>query len=170
MNEVKSDHAERWDYIQELLGDTKPSQPEKKRRYIRRIDNDETYEHLWCVEIRFKSKGRYKKKFADKKNGGRSSALLAAISWRNKKSKEFGVVIHKDTARMPHNPDCEGVHQTIKKVKGIEYDVVVARWNEPVNNKVVRKTKTYYIKKYGLKRAIRLAKKYRKDKIEELYG
>lgn len=44
----------------------------------------------WYVRIRHKGKD-YPKSFSDRKCGGRYSALLSAIAWRNDKEKEFGL-------------------------------------------------------------------------------
>jgi len=165
-----SDHAERWNYMQELLEDgSKNKSLKQKRKYISRCDCDERYEHYYRVEIRV-GDVRCKKHFSDKKCGGKVSALLAAVGWRDKKIKEFGLVHQKGLVCQPFRKDKKGIWQRTKTIKGREYEFMVAGWREPVNGKQVSKVKEYSVNKYGLKKATRLAKKYREEKLKELYG
>lgn len=168
---VKSDHAERWEYMDELLTKGKPkNDPTKeKRKYILRCDNDELYQHYYRVEIRVKGK-RHKKYFADKACGGKSFALLSALVWRDAKIKELGIIHLKDVVQQPYNHDAKGVYHTKKTVRGKAYDVVVAQWRDSTSGKSKCRQKQFSVNKYGLKKALRLAKKHRDDQLKELYG
>lgn len=56
---------------------------------IARIDQESKRSHGWYVRVRFNSK-THSKFFSDKKNGGRNSALLAALAWRNNTRDKIG--------------------------------------------------------------------------------
>lgn len=56
---------------------------------ITRIDQKSKRTHGWCARIRFHGK-MHSKFFADKKNGGENSALLAAITWRDNTRYKLG--------------------------------------------------------------------------------
>lgn len=175
MSSAKSDHAERWNYIQELLeAEEKQQNKEKKRKYISRTDNDERRAHHWTFNIRINGK-RINKTFSDKKNGGKASALLACIAYRKKILEEYSVVFIDGLKKQPYSEDAEGVCFYIKKsmVKGkwYEYPTFKAYWHEPtIDGKQTRKAKCFYISKYGYKRAKQKAIKFRKEKLKELYG
>ena len=63
--------------------------PGLKHKDIARIDQESKKSHGWYVRVRFNGK-IHSKFFSDKKNGGRNSALLAAITWRNKTRDKIG--------------------------------------------------------------------------------
>jgi len=56
---------------------------------IARIDQESKRSHGWYVRVRFNGKN-HSKFFSDKKNGGRNSALLAAIAWRDNTREKIG--------------------------------------------------------------------------------
>lgn len=60
-----------------------------KHKDVARIDQESKRSHGWYVRVRFNSK-THSKFFSDKKNGGRNSALLAAIAWRNNTRDKIG--------------------------------------------------------------------------------
>lgn len=60
-----------------------------KQKDIARIDQESKRSHGWYVRVRFRGK-IYSKFFSDKKNGGRNSALLAAIAWRDSTRHKIG--------------------------------------------------------------------------------
>jgi hypothetical protein len=60
-----------------------------KHEDITRIDQESKRTHGWNVRIRFHGKMQ-SKFFADEKNGGENSALLAAITWRNSTRDKLG--------------------------------------------------------------------------------
>ncbi len=60
-----------------------------KHKDIARIDQESKRSHGWYVRVRFQGK-IHSKFFSDKKNGGRNSALLGAITWRDKIRAKIG--------------------------------------------------------------------------------
>jgi hypothetical protein len=60
-----------------------------KHKDIARIDQESKRSHGWYVRVRFNGK-IFSKFFSDKKNGGRNSALLGAIAWRNSTRDKVG--------------------------------------------------------------------------------
>ncbi|MCK4837312.1 MAG: AP2 domain-containing protein [Desulfobulbaceae bacterium] len=60
-----------------------------KHKDIARIDQESKRSHGWYVRVRFQGK-IHSKFFSDKKNGGRNSALLGAITWRDKTREKIG--------------------------------------------------------------------------------
>ena len=60
-----------------------------KHKDIARIDQESKRSHGWYVRVRYHGK-IHSKFFSDKKNGGRNSALLGAITWRNKTRDKIG--------------------------------------------------------------------------------
>ena len=164
------DSAERWNYIQELIGEALPEKStEKKRKYITRMDVPERCAHYWHVQIRVN--GFYAQKtFCDKTCGGKTSALLAAVGYRDKVLKEQGIVFRKDLKEHPYDPTKLGVSFKTKTYNGYSYDYWVAHWYETIKDKRVRRSKAFGTNKHGKVRAKQKAIKYRKDKLKELYG
>jgi hypothetical protein len=60
-----------------------------KHKDIARIDQVSKKTYGWYTRVRFHGK-TYSKFFSDKKCGGRESALLAAITWRDDTEKKIG--------------------------------------------------------------------------------
>ncbi len=60
-----------------------------KHKDIARIDQESKRSHGWYVRVRFHGKN-HSKFFSDKKSGGRNSALLAAVAWRDHTRKKIG--------------------------------------------------------------------------------
>lgn len=169
---VKSDHAERWDYMQELLSDTTTGKdPTKiKRKYIIRREDNDCKTYGWRVELRIKGVVNERKYFPDSVSTGKAPALLAAICWRDKKIKELGLTNIRDLKKTPFNKSAGGVFQTSVVKGGHRYSVVIAQWVDHSAYKNAKRQKSYSVNKYGLKKALRLAKKHRKDILKELYG
>lgn len=168
---IKSDHADRWDYMQELLEKANPkSATDKKRKYIQRTDKPEKSAHYWTVNIETPDV-RYNKTFCDLKNGGKTSALLAAVGWRDKLLKDLGITILKGFKKQPFNKESKGVYYKEKSDRGYTYPYMICYWHEPRGDgKQIRKYKSFSINKYGYKKATRLAIKFRDEILRELYG
>lgn len=128
----------------------------RKLAMITRCDY-ETTRGYW---VRFQAEGA-NKLFSDKKLGGKSAALAAAIAWRDKKWKQLG---HKRTNH--HTKD----KRSTTGVVGVTY---VHQRNQ--NGYLVRsyrvtycpapytnRAKSYSIKKYGKQRAFEMACDIRK--------
>ena len=125
---------------------------------IVRIDQESKRTFGWYVRVRFKGK-THSKFFADKINGGKNSALLAAITWRDKTRKKIG------------KPQTE-LH--VVTVANNSTGVVGVRLNEKLHRYEVswltrdsRQGKTSVsIKMHGKKEAFKRACKIRKQKEE----
>jgi hypothetical protein len=74
-----------------------------KHKDISRIDQESKRTHGWYVRVSFQGK-EHSKFFSDKKNGGKESALLAAITWRN------------------NTRDCKGSNLLLTLVKQVQTD------------------------------------------------
>ena len=68
---------------------TKEIRAVSKQKDIARIDQESKQTHGWYVRITFKGK-QHSKFFSDKKNGGKNSSLLAAITWRDNTRTKIG--------------------------------------------------------------------------------
>ncbi len=164
-----SDSVERWNYMQELLDTGKSvDNTKKKRKYITRRDDRKT--HGWRVCLRIVGVVVERKYFKDADNGGEASALLAAIAWRDKKIKELGLTNIQGLKKQPFNRGASGVFQTRSISGDGTYPVVIAQWVDHSAGKNAKRQRSYSVNKYGLERALRLAGKFRKEKLKELYG
>ena len=166
-----TDNAERWDKINERNDKTHPDlkPTEHKRKYIYRVDKPDKSMHYYQVSIALRD-DRLVKTFCDKKCGGKSSAMLAAVLWRDKQLKGLNIPILKDHKKQPFNPTSKGVYRKEKTDNGYTYVYWLAYWHEIAKGKPVRKFKSFSAHKRGEKKAESLAKKFRKEKLKELYG
>ena len=134
---------------------TKKIRATSKHKDIARIDQESKRTHGWYVRITFKGK-KYSKFFSDKKNGGKNSSLLAAITWRDNTRVKIG------------KPQSD---RHIVSVANTPSGIVGVRLNEKLNRYEVswvrpdgRQAKTSVsIKKHGKKAALELAIQKRKE-------
>lgn len=63
----------------------------KKHKHISRIDQKSKSTHGWYVRVPFEGK-THSKFFPDRKHGGRYTALLAALAWRNETEGALGKI------------------------------------------------------------------------------
>jgi hypothetical protein len=133
-----------------------------KQKDIARIDQESKRSHGWYVRVRFKDKN-HSKFFADKKNGGRDSALLAAITWRNNTRDKIGKP-HSDKHIVTKS--C-----TVTGVVGVRLDekfnCYFVGWVNPEGKP--GKT-SVSIKKYGKVEAFKKACLIRKEREAERLG
>jgi hypothetical protein len=130
-----------------------------QQKDIARIDQESKRSHGWYVRVRFHGK-THSKFFSDKKNGGRNSALLAAITWRDNTRDKIG---------KPHS-DKHIVTQSCTST-----GVVGVRLNEKANcyfiSWITRDGKagktSVSIKKHGKVAAFKKACQIRKEKEAE---
>ena len=136
---------------------------------ISRMDYDKSTQG-WLVKIYWKEKW-HRKYFADNQNGGKESALLAAVCWRNRKEIEIGkpqtdrvVVGNVPSGRMT------GVQRTIlvqkKSGKTYSYPAYVVYWFPESCGK--KHQTSFSIRKFGEKRARLLARRLR-NKMYKLH-
>lgn len=133
----------------------------RKHRYVTRIDQPDKRHHGWWVRLRWYGL-YYQEWFPDKRNGGKFSALLAAVAWRNAKCDEIGKPLTWRTV-VTRNPRNETGFMGIVSHNG-HYEITWA----PLPNKVNR-TKIS-IRKHGAKKALAIARRIRKEKEIKIYG
>lgn len=123
---------------------------------VARIDQESKRTFGWYVRVRFKGK-TYSKFFSDKKNGGKNSALLSAISWRNSTRDKIGKPqTERHVVTVANNPSGVVGVRLIEKLHRYEVSWV---------NQEGRQGKTSVsTKKYGKKEAFKRACEIRKKK------
>lgn len=133
----------------------------KNNRYIARIDHSKSRTHGWWVRLHWYGKCHHEW-FPDLHNGGKFSALLAAVAWRNEKCKEIGKPLTWRTV-VTSNPRNKTGIIGIEEHKN-RYEVTWALSSNKVNRTSVSK------KKHGRERAFAIAKEIRREKEEKIYG
>ena len=139
-----------------------------KNKYIQRIDNDDKSAHHWVVNIQVDGK-RFNRCFCDKKLGGKSSAMLAAIAYRGLITREYGLLLDHSLPKQPAVKDAKGVCLTTKSDGTYSYEIYKCYWHETIKGKRVRRTKVFSVNKWGKRTAKRLAREHRESKLKELY-
>lgn len=143
----------------------------KKDKGISRIDSGST--HGWFVRG-YRNGKTYSRLFSDLKCGGKRKAQQQA--------REFRDSLHEDLAKIPQKPRARrvvfrdsrnttgvlGVCRTAKKgPNGTLNECYSVSWRPEPG---VQKCTSYSIKKYGEKKAFRLAVTHRKRMMNEIYG
>ena len=130
-----------------------------KQKDIARIDQESKRTHGWYVRVRYLGKV-HSKFFSDKKNGGKESALLAAISWRNDTEKTIG--------KIRTDRHVVTVSNTPSGVVGVRLNEKLGRYEVSWVNLDGRQGKTSVsVKKHGKKKAFERACEIRKQKEAE---
>lgn len=131
----------------------------EKHKDIARIDQESKKTHGWYVRVRFLGK-THSKFFSDRKNGGRHSSLLSAISWRDKTEKTLG--------KVRTNKHMVTVSNSRTGVVGVRLNEKLNRYEVSWVNKLGKQGKTSVsIKKHGKKNALNRACSIRRDKERE---
>ncbi len=143
----------------------------KKDKGISRIDSGST--HGWFVRG-YRNGKTYSRLFSDLKCGGKRKALAQAREYRDQ--------LHGDLAKIPQKPRARrivfrdsrnttgvlGVCRTAKKgANGTLNECYSVSWRPEPG---VQKCTSYSIRKYGEKKAFRLAVAHRKRVLKEIYG
>lgn len=143
----------------------------KKDKGISRIDSGST--HGWFVRG-YRNGKTYSKLFSDLKCGGKKKAQTAAREYRDS--------LHEDLAKIPAKPRSRrivfrdsrnttgvlGVCRTAKKgPNGKTNECYSVSWRPEPG---VQKCTSFSIRKYGEKKAFKLAVELRKQKLKEIYG
>ena len=139
-----------------------------RNKYIQRTDNDDKSAHYWTVNIKVNGK-RYNRTFTDKMNGGKTFAKLAAIAYRDKITRKYGLLLDHSLPKQPRVKDAVGFCLTTKSSNGYSYEVYKCYWHETVKGKRVRKQKTWSINAHGKRTAKRLAREHREKMLKELH-
>jgi hypothetical protein len=130
-----------------------------KQKDIARIDQESKRTHGWYVRVRYLGKV-HSKFFSDKKNGGKESALLAAISWRNDTEKTIG--------KIRTDRHVVTVSNTKSGVVGVRLNEKLGRYEVSWVNLEGRQGKTSVsVKMHGKKKAFERACEIRKQKEAE---
>lgn len=141
---------------------------------VSRIDSEQKKMHGWYVRVRLNNETK-SKFLSDKLYGGKEAALEKAVEYRNELERKLGkprtdwVVVGQN----PRNPDgITGVRRAVKKYKGKDgtiylNEVYEVSWNA---GRERRGRTSVSIKKYGEKRAFRMACAIRRDKERLMYG
>jgi hypothetical protein len=130
-----------------------------KHKDIARIDQESKRTYGWYVRVNFQGK-EHSKFFSDKKNGGKESALLAAITWRNNTRDKIG------------KPQTDRYIATIARnntgIIGVYLNEKYNRYEVSWMNPDGRQGKTSVsIKKHGKAAALKLAIQKREEKNNE---
>lgn len=127
--------------------------------------------HYYLVEIRAESR-KLRKVFTLRKHGGRESAFLAALQWRNEQLDALG--LPKDLSTPFFSRSYQTINEKNKStgIMGVTYSetaiqsgLYTASWVE--NGK--KRYKSFSAKKYGHERALQLAIEHRRERVAELY-
>lgn len=135
----------------------------EKHKDIARIDQESKRTHGWYSRVRFYGK-TYAKFFSDKKNGGRYSALLAAIAWRDETERKIGKVrTDKHIVTVSNTSTC---------VVGVRLNENLNRYEVSWVSPAGKQGKTSVsINKHGKKNALKIACEIRKKReMERLVG
>jgi hypothetical protein len=130
-----------------------------KHKDISRIDQESKRTHGWYVRVCFQGK-EHSKFFSDKKNGGKVSALLASITWRDNTRDKIG------------KPQTDRYITTIARnntgIVGVYLDEKLNRYEVSWVKLNGRKGGTSVsIKKHGKAAALKLAIQKREEKNNE---
>lgn len=143
----------------------------KKDKGISRIDSGST--HGWFVRG-YRNGKTYSKLFSDLKCGGKRKALQMAREYRDK--------LHEDLEKIPPKPRARrivfrdsrnttgvlGVCRTKKKgPNGTVNECYSVSWRPEPG---VQKCTSFSIRKYGDKKAFRLAVEHRRKMLRQIYG
>ncbi|MBU0675366.1 MAG: AP2 domain-containing protein [Proteobacteria bacterium] len=128
----------------------------EKHKDVARIDQPSKRTHGWYVRVRFLGK-THSKFFSDKKNGGRYSSLLAALTWRDTTEKKLG--------KQRTDKHIVTVSNTSTGVVGVRLNDKLNRYEVSWVNKEGKQGKTSVsITKYGKRKAFERACTIRKKK------
>ncbi|MDF1753208.1 MAG: AP2 domain-containing protein [Verrucomicrobiales bacterium] len=132
---------------------------------ITRIDQVDKKNHGYYVRITHKGQ-RYQKYFPDKSNGGKAKALRAAKAYRDeilaKLPKDKQDAASRKKRRIKKSGITGVTHVVSKSVKGKNYDYWQAAWVDESNR---RKTAKFSIARYGEEKALKMAKKARREGV-----
>lgn len=143
----------------------------KANKGISRIDSAST--HGWFVRG-YRNGKTYSKLFSDRKSGGKAKAQNLAKSYRDALKQELGTIPKKPRIRRIVVSDSRnttgelGVSRTTKVGhKGTRHECYSVSWRPEPG---VQKCTSFSIKKYGEKKAFKLAVEHRRNMMREIHG
>ena len=148
--------------------------PKSGYKGISRIDSPAKKMHGWYVRVRYNNETRAKF-VSDKLHGGRETALMKSVEFRDELEKELGKP-RTDWVIVGSNPRNEtgvvGVRRAVKKYKGKDGKTFLnAVYEVSWNAGRERKGRTSVsIRKYGEAAAFRRACAIRRQKEQMMYG
>ena len=113
----------------------------KRLKHISRVEQEQKRQYGWFVRL-MRDGVMHQKFFYDSAHGGKSSALLRAIAYRDELLERFpkpaqGNMFNRTNAR--NTSGHAGVHKTTQRKRGITYEVWAAGWTLPDGRRVTRK-------------------------------
>lgn len=143
----------------------------KANKGISRIDSGST--HGWFVRG-YRNGKTYSKLFSDRKCGGKGKAQKLAKQYRDELRDELEAMPKRARQRRIVVSDSRnttgelGVSRTIKVgPNGTKHECYSASWRPEPG---VQKCTSFSIKKYGEKKAFKLAVEHRRQKMREIHG
>lgn len=143
----------------------------KANKGISRIDSGST--HGWFVRG-YRNGKTYSRLFSDRKSGGKGKAENLAKSYRNELNHELESIQKKPRQRRivvsdSRNTSGElGVSRTIKMgPNGTKHECFSVSWRPEPG---VQKCTSFSIKKYGEKKAFKLAVEHRRNMMRKVHG
>lgn len=143
----------------------------KTNKGISRIDSVST--HGWFVRG-YRNGKTYSKLFSDRKCGGKGKARKMAIAFRDDLGDKLDAIPKQPRQRRIVTSDSRnrtgelGVSRTSKKgPKGTRYECFSVSWRPEPG---VQKCTSFSIKKYGEKKALKLAVEHRRKMMREIHG
>lgn len=143
----------------------------KANKGISRIDSGST--HGWFVRG-YRNGKTYSKLFSDRKSGGKLKAQKLAKAHRDELYEELESIPKRPRQRRIVVSDSRnttgelGVSRTAKVgPNGTQHDCFSVSWRPEPG---VQKCTSFSIKKYGEKKAFKLAVEHRRNKMREIHG
>ncbi len=143
----------------------------KAKRGISRIDSGST--HGWFVRG-YRNGKTYSKLYSDRKCGGKTKAHNLAKQYREELNEMLEAIPKKPRQRRIVQSDARnttgelGVSRTVKMgPNGTKHECYSVSWRPEPG---VQKCTSFSIKKYGEKKAFKLAVEHRRSKMREIHG
>lgn len=108
---------------------------------ITRIEQEKKKQFGWWVRVR-RDGENFQKFFSDLAHGGKNSALLAAMAFRDSLIEKHPMPEHGNMfnrANSRNSSGYPGVHKTTQNKRGQTYEVWTAAWTLPDGKRVTRK-------------------------------
>lgn len=138
-------------------------------RFVVRIDSESTHGYQVRLPVNGKQVSKF---FSDGVFGGKRGAKRAAIDYRNKRCKTLRIPMNNN--RIIHRRDSRnssghvGVSILWRTVGDYQHKYYVASWTPRAG--AAQKRKSFSASKYGDKKALQMAVKYRQQMEERILG
>ncbi len=115
--------------------------PKPGLHHISRVEQEKKRQYGWFVRL-MRDGVKQQKFFYDSAHGGKSSALLRAIAYRDELLQRYpkpahGNMFNRSSVR--NASGYPGVHKTTQRKRGITYEVWATGWTLPNGQRVTRK-------------------------------